>query len=307
MPGLGALPLDVLDLVLLHVGSDWWGVVRLVCRKWHALIKRRCKAPRLRLRCFATRRPLCEWALANDCLVPEESGIAMVWTKENCGGSYKRDAMMMYAADAGAIDVLECMEVHGRSIMGQCLQQAAYRGHLDVLKRFNRDGMSTCLAVASHAAAGGHTHIIDWLTGQGIDTGPETTSVAIRHGHTELAQKLIVEGWGIPVDVMYAAVCTDNLDMILWLTGRGVTLPAAHMYVAATCDATKVLQHMRDTHYHMPMETILELAVGHDNPKVVEWVHSYGVECTQYHYDLAVQMGAFGVQALLIRWGLNAP
>ena len=145
-----SFPVELLEMILLFCGKDWFFVMSMVCRKWKSIIKRwrnfndssqKMITP---YHVIVDSQELCEWFLSINYPYP--------------------DKICQMSARHGKLMVLYWAWGSGYPFDDKTCSEAAKNGHLCVLDWLLKSKCYFDNEVCCQAAENGHIHILEYIS-----------------------------------------------------------------------------------------------------------------------------------------------
>lgn len=285
MAGIAALPLEILEMILLGTGQPWQALLMHVCRLWkHALARKGSKE--LRARWFTSRKPLLAWALKWDCLGLKDPALKDVphhvrWLVHDV---VVRRTELGYGV--GLHGDVACARL---AIAHRCSPKAVFVGaagnaNYPLLRWANPRVAKGCTEAAKRAAASGHVGVLTWLEEHSHVT-KGLVRVAVRHGQLDVLKWCKDHGQSVEHASMSCAM-RRGLAMVKWLESNGCKIPRWLVNIAAEVGDLNAITWCLDRGCQATHQTTF-VAAQYGHADVLEWLLNQGVNVRSEAYGAA--------------------
>ena len=188
-------------------------VLQLVCRDFCSKIRKlHPEGVKTPLRAVLSSVARLQWVLDN--YPPEEQPI---WLRIKGSATCACDVV----AEAGRLDVLQCLRANGCRWDRWTCARAALGGHLEALQWARANGCPWDSFTCSCAAEGGHLEVLQWARANGCPWAEDTCARAALRGHLEVLQWARANGCLWNKWTCNWAAMGGHLEVLQWARDNG--------------------------------------------------------------------------------------
>lgn len=235
-----SLPVELLEMILLFCGKDWFFVMSMVCKKWNGIIARwrhfndSNKKMITPSHVIVDSQKLCEWFLSINypysdkiCQMSARYGKLTILQWAWNSGYLFDDKTCSEASKNGHLDVLDWLLKSKCYFDRDVCCQAAENGHLHILEYISvlhQNNYKWGTDISESAASGGHIKVLEWLYEKGCVFDEETIQAAIENGKLSAITWLREKGCPWDVVCFVAAADLGKIDILYFIYNSGVSL-----------------------------------------------------------------------------------
>ena len=261
------LPFELLEMILLFCGKDWFFVMSMVCRKWNIVISRWRHFNNSKQKMITPShvivdsQKLCEWFLSINYPHP--------------------DKICQMSARYGKLTILQWAWNSGYSFDDKTCSEAAKNGHLDVLNWLLKSKCYFDCDVCCQAAENGHIHILEYISDlhqNKYKWGSEISESAAAGGHIKVLEWLYEKGCVFDEEIIQAAIENGKLEAIIWLREKGCPWDVGCFVAAADLGKIDILNFIYNSGVSLNNIQIIEGASLMGESDTVFWLRSIGCD-----------------------------